>query len=906
MTDHFGTEIPKPARIHADSISLEALQQSTSGHDLDVFDSRLLDALAQDLLTAHSINPKSWSLYLAAGRVLTLAVSHLAVFWLVGNDNGFWLKGDLDDERFESLRKSVPKTQAFRPSNGFKVSGMKPDRCAELIQEFASNHLEAVSDLARAVKTHGHWHLQHQSLLVEQLAQVVGRDLPNPEYPYGSSSQKLPHNLDNTAIAKMLDGMDKEILEQLARDIEIAHEVNVNSWALMRPAGDQGVVMFVGRTNTCWIREDGGGWLFAGQAQDQGFSDIDPARMQTDYADLEGFWIGVQSQKELLSTVRTSEIAHEQAVRDLAGKVRTRTPRASKHELDVLIALEQVLGRQLPHPSYETEEAMRRTLENVGVSEAVFGIDSLSTIIDQFATSGLHYTEAQIATFYTSLQTKGFVVLSGISGTGKSKIATGFVDMLPAPALMPVPSSDITGMIPISVKPYMRTYKRVVLPARQVDLLPPLDVGQQIEVAITVDGIQGTGRLEHRPHTGESSITVLYFRGELGKAFANLDIGTKLYLKPTLDEDGDSIERMELLREGEIAHESAASLSTNSASTENHLFLSVRPDWRDSTSLLGYYNPLTQTYEWTEFLRFLLQAQASFEANDGLAWFVILDEMNLAHVEYYFADLLSVIESGRDDDGWTREPLRLTYPDTLEDEAPPHELRLPPNLYIIGTVNMDETTHAFSPKVLDRAFTIELADVDFTDYPIVSDRSAAAKLTDDEKTALLRAFTRFDPETGNARFALIDKDDVQAIVAKYPAIRDDLQALNGLLQQNRMHFGYRVFDEIAQYLYNNDRNGMMPFEAAFDQAVFMKVLPKFTGSRARLQSPLRKVLAWAIDPGKTTAADIDATVQEFIAYERGIDTEAWEWPLDARFPTVAARVRDMLVALERDGFVSFG
>ncbi len=151
----------------------------------------------------------------------------------------------------------------------------------------------------------------------------------------------------------------------------------------------------------------------------------------------------------------------------------------------------------------------------------------------------------------------------------------------------------------------------------------------------------------------------------------------------------------------------------------NSLFLSVRPDWRDSTSLLGYYNPLTETYEWTDFLRFLLRARDNYKANgkDALAWFVILDEMNLAHVEYYFADLLSIIESGRDDDGWSREPIRLTYPDAKTDNPPPHEIHLPPNLYIIGTVNMDETTHAFSPKVLDRAFTIELTDVDFSGLP---------------------------------------------------------------------------------------------------------------------------------------------------------------------------------------------
>ena len=113
---------------------------------------------------------------------------------------------------------------------------------------------------------------------------------------------------------------------------------------------------------------------------------------------------------------------------------------------------------------------------------------------------------------------------------------------------------------------------------------------------------------------------------------------------------------------------------------------------------LGYYNPLTGTYEWTPFLRFLCARRRATDGKDGLAWFVILDEMNLAHVEYYFADLLSVLESGRDETGWTREPLRLIYPDEAEGDLPPHELRLPPNLYIVGTVNVDETDARLQPQ----------------------------------------------------------------------------------------------------------------------------------------------------------------------------------------------------------------
>ena len=152
----------------------------------------------------------------------------------------------------------------------------------------------------------------------------------------------------------------------------------------------------------------------------------------------------------------------------------------------------------------------------------------------------------------------------------------------------------------------------------------------------------------------------------------------------------------------------------------NYTFLSVRPDWRDSKHLLGYYNPLDKKYYATPLLNLILRAERDYRErkNDALPYFIILDEMNLARVEYYFADLLSVLESGREDDGFTREPIRLHNVDEVErDQDIPKEIRLPPNIYIIGTVNIDETTYMFSPKVLDRAFVIEFHDVDMDNYP---------------------------------------------------------------------------------------------------------------------------------------------------------------------------------------------
>lgn len=581
--------------------------------------------------------------------------------------------------------------------------------------------------------------------------------------------------------------------------------------------------------------------------------------------------------------------AHEPLVQKYSEGAHTRSRLWKRHDIANFEALVQMVGRSLPTPSYFDSNS------SVGNRELLPRAVTLGDARSHFATSGLHYTESQIATFVTALQTKGFVVLSGISGTGKSKIATGFVEMLPAGSITPESNVvDDPDLIPVTVKPYMQKHRRIFVPTRYVDRLPPLDPGTKMNVAISIDQAESTGLLRW-VQSGSSGSAYLNLKGDVGQALTTVPQGTALYLRPTILPGTDQVTRIDLLRSEAIP---TSNLAT-AVPADNHLFLSVRPDWRDSTSLLGYYNPLTQTYEWTDFLRFVIRAGENYrgDANERVAWFVILDEMNLAHVEYYFADLLSVLESGRDAVGMTREPLRITYPETLVDEAPPTEVFLPPNLYIIGTVNMDETTHAFSPKVLDRAFTIELTDVDFIDYEIAGS-AGNASLSDDEKQALLWAFSR------GGKFARIDKAEAAQVVVRHEEIRDHLQSLNDLLRQNRMHFGYRVFDEIAMYLAVNDENGMMPFMAAFDQAVFMKVLPKFTGSIARLRSPLHKVLAWAIEPTRTTTTDVNDAASQVNLFIQGKAEQAWT--TTPAFPVVAARVRDMLVTLETDGFVSFG
>jgi 5-methylcytosine-specific restriction endonuclease McrBC GTP-binding regulatory subunit McrB len=220
--------------------------------------------------------------------------------------------------------------------------------------------------------------------------------------------------------------------------------------------------------------------------------------------------------------------------------------------------------------------------------------------------------------------------------------------------------------------------------------------------------------------------------------------------------------------------------------------------------------------------------------------------MNLAKVEYYFADLLSVLESGRQPDGFTKEAIRFQYPEGID--GPPRQLYLPPHLYFIGTVNVDETTYMFSPKVLDRAFTLELSEVDFAAYPSEQGDDLSKEELEALRAQLLSDFTN------QGRFAIVDKAAVADSVQRNPTYREHLSILNVLLQPDDLHFGYRVFDEIIMFLANAEGSpvfgGFGPdgLDAAFDAAVLMKVLPKFHGTRGKLREPLERIVSWARDP----------------------------------------------------------
>ena len=222
------------------------------------------------------------------------------------------------------------------------------------------------------------------------------------------------------------------------------------------------------------------------------------------------------------------------------------------------------------------------------------------------------------------------------------------------------------------------------------------------------------------------------------------------------------------------------------------LTVPVQPGWHDPSCLLGYINPLdSEVYVRTGFLDFLLQASG----DPDRAYTVVLDEMNLSHPEQYLAPLLSAMETG--------DQIEL-HAQGNEVNGIPAAIAYPNNLVIIGTVNMDETTHGLSDKVLDRASVIEFWDINVDDYPGWKN----SQLSD----------------------AHIDK------------VRETLKALVVALRPVRLHFGWRTISDVLGYIREAERGAVIGFESALDQAVYSKVLPKLRGEDTpRIQNAFTNV-----------------------------------------------------------------
>jgi 5-methylcytosine-specific restriction protein B len=317
----------------------------------------------------------------------------------------------------------------------------------------------------------------------------------------------------------------------------------------------------------------------------------------------------------------------------------------------------------------------------------------------------------------------------------------------------------------------------------------------------------------------------------------------------------------------------------------------VGADWTGNENVLGYPNGLDgETYISKPALDLVVHAKE----HQDVPHFLILDEMNLSHVERYFADILSVIESEEEIqlyDGAARQADGKPIPSCVE---------LPKNMFIIGTVNVDETTYMFSPKVLDRANVIEF-------------RMDAVELEGFLGNPAKPDLSKLDGKGASFGKAFVDaaKNPVTVPSDVKAAYDAEMLLLFKTLQAHGAEFGYRTAYETARFIHfykllgNHADGDTTWFPGAFDCVVFQKLLPKLHGSRAKLGPVLKKLWFLCVNDAVGRGADALKAAEEAA---RSTDKKAEPSvvvPAGAPYPLSAEKIGRMWRLLIENGFASF-
>lgn len=315
----------------------------------------------------------------------------------------------------------------------------------------------------------------------------------------------------------------------------------------------------------------------------------------------------------------------------------------------------------------------------------------------------------------------------------------------------------------------------------------------------------------------------------------------------------------------------------NETTPGNYCLVEVKPNWHDSTELLGYYSALSGCYELTDFIRFAYKALI----NPDVPFFLCLDEMNLAPVEQYFAEFLSVLETRKKTvDGIRTQPLltkdkfsncslykyiRLNENDSTStgvehikserlysekdseiiEYLKENGLTLPDNLFVIGTVNMDDTTHQFSRKVIDRAFTIEMNGGKMEEMFSAESRTLL-EYRDEPiplsafKSEFVRAYEVLEDKRFE-KYAETIKTRIPELLGNSDGTSDE-NSINGILKDTPFRVSYRVQNELVLYLSILIENAEFPenIEPLIGEATLAilmeKVLPRIQGEQKQLET----------------------------------------------------------------------
>ncbi|MBT3756593.1 MAG: DUF3578 domain-containing protein [Candidatus Cloacimonetes bacterium] len=486
--------------------------------------------------------------------------------------------------------------------------------------------------------------------------------------------------------------------------------------------------------------------------------------------------------------------------------------------------------------------------------EEVYEFDT--SITDKFyqdvSNIGFHFDKSLIYRFLASLSSKPFVILTGLSGSGKTKLAQAFVTWI-CESKENINKEEFSFSLPVNKSAI--EHRGWTLPNEaRTKYIKWIDKDIQIRIDNQIIDAQLYNPLQ------------LFYEKKYNLN-TNYEIGDKVNVS-FINPIGSNI-------------------------LSQYLLIPVGADWTNREPLLGYPNAL-ETGKYVTPENGVLELILNAKGNPTKPYFLILDEMNLSHVERYFADFLSAMESGEE------IPLHQSLSDWKDDI--PDKVKLPKNLFVIGTVNIDETTYMFSPKVLDRANVIEF------------------RVTDSELENFLENPAKPDLDLINGKGVGMASDFVKLAKEKPDNFKES-ETLNKTLleffdelKKMGAEFGYRTASEIYSFCsklntLTKGEKATFAIEDMIDAAVLQKLLPKLHGSRKKMEPVLNSLAILCLNDEhkeellklkKGKNPNIGADLNKII-FDENMDIDNDK----IRFKLSMEKILRMKKRVIQDGFTSF-
>jgi len=531
-----------------------------------------------------------------------------------------------------------------------------------------------------------------------------------------------------------------------------------------------------------------------------------------------------------------------------------------------------------------------------------------------YSDAGFNFSKDIISNYCLSLHTKPFVILSGISGTGKTKIAQLF-------------------------QPYIEEK------AKEYDVAKKKDIGKEYITLILRDGIiNGDGRGNFKKEDLPLLLSTEEFAEYEKEKAKLLEKGTadnfkQLYGMTLVDSDDkeysiqfyvqraqsplirarfkskrgavpeydlqpylkkkykvDNVIQLEKISEKKFRIVKSVDqeiinleLSTKIKTYEDNICLiPVKSDWTDPSGIMGFYNIIEKQYHIGPFLKHLLFAIE----NPDVPFFVILDEMNLSKIEYYLSDVLSVLETRLPNSATgqiiSKEKIMLHSASSSDDyiatddeyfDSIPAKVTIPLNFFITGTINIDETTYTPSPKVLDRANVIEFNEVDLYQY------FNNVKAADTSKFVLHKVPDFTKPVVASSKISTAIPEKAKA----------EIITINHILKKYNLHFGYRIASEVSLYISHamecieNPNDDIL--NMALDFQISQKILPKINGTQAKIEKAIMELF--------------NAFTGEIINIENADPVAVAEFDANtSRYPLSVRKIKSIHSKLTAYGFAS--